>query len=128
MDPVRLSYLFGYTLLVSLPIAWTDIPCQYCGSRMLCTLPFNPDYAEVVNCTIACMKFDGFSDSDGSRVVIRGCSSNNTNTCEAGVELFGATGTRCSCNTQNCNQSTRVTLQASCPALAIIVIYILSFI
>jgi len=106
-----LLFFIGSLLLSSSSMA--DIPCHYCGSRALCTLPFNSDFAESINCTISCMKFDGLSDSDGTRVVIRGCGANNTNLCESTMKMAGATGTLCNCNTQYCNHESKTSLNFS---------------
>ena len=74
------------------------------------------------------MKFDGYSDLDGSRVVVRDCSQNDVTKCETDSKWFSATGTMCSCNLDNCNlgitlaRANPVTLAALIAALYIFLI------
>ena len=55
-------------------------------------------------CKKACMKFDGIAE-DGKRVLVRDCAPNDMdkNECEEEKEWFGATGSICYCNAENCN-------------------------
>ena len=61
---------------------------------------------EKISCPDACVKFDGTND-DGDRVIMRGCVLEDyaleTNTCREEYEWFGAQGTICHCNAENCN-------------------------
>ena len=58
---ISLSELkFGGIFIVVVVFVVTLIPagsgyiqCHYCGVRKLCTLPFDPDYAEQINCSVS---------------------------------------------------------------------------
>ena len=49
------------------------IECHYCGPRKLCTLPYDEEKSERITCEKSCMKFDGKSETDGKRVLVRSC-------------------------------------------------------
>ena len=68
------------------------------------------------------MKFDGFSDADSSRVVVRDCSTDDTTECTDGSSWFSATGTLCSCNSGNCNSAPVVQTSSFVASAAVIVI------
>ena len=98
--------------------ASAEIQCHYCGLEKLCPLPYteknikstvdDDDNQEIrmnrKTCPKSCIKFDGFAD-DGKRVLVRDCSADNldTNECKTDQEFFGAKGTLCYCNAENCN-------------------------
>ena len=98
--------IFSYALI----IVKADIDCYSCGYGPLCPLPFNQEDLEVtgkVSCQKSCLKFDGLSDEDGKRVIIRTCSTNEfngvINECKEEQRFNGATGKACLCNASNCN-------------------------
>lgn len=55
------------------------------------------------------MKFDGYSEDDGKRVVVRDCTKDDQdiNKCDDHQKYIGAIGTMCYCNADNCNGAER---------------------
>lgn len=107
-----------------------DIACHYCGIERLCPLPY--DIKDILNedgttssnkkyCKKACMKFDGVAE-DGKRVLVRDCAPDDMdkNECEEEKEWFGATGSICYCNAENCNPATRVKTDRTVMAVALV--------
>lgn len=82
-----------------------DIECHYCGERHLCPLPYKEKDTERVNCQKSCMKFDGYSQVDNKRILVRGCGQRDINECTTNTTYFGAVGTTCLCNGINCNSA-----------------------
>ena len=74
-------------------------------SSLLCPLPFSEDKVETVNCAKSCMKFDGFSELDNKRVLVRGCGTEDANACNKNFTYFGAVGVECVCNSPTCNSA-----------------------
>ena len=93
-------------ILLSIPlIVQATISCHYCGVRKLCPLPYRDIEAETVSCAKSCMKFDGYSETDNKRVLIRSCGEEDVNRCSKNSTWFGARGEMCLCNAANCNSA-----------------------
>lgn len=86
-----------------------DIECHYCGLRKICPLPYKhkAEDNEKVYCKKSCMKFDGYSEVDNRRVLVRSCGEDDINSCSKNATWFGAKGVLCQCNAANCNSSMR---------------------
>ena len=95
------SLLILTSILVHLVKA--NIQCHYCGMRSLCPLPYKAEETERVSCAASCMKFDGYSEVDNKRVLIRACGEEDVNRCGKNSTWFGARGELCLCNAANCN-------------------------
>ena len=105
------------SLLLIFPIiliqVQANIDCHYCGLRKLCPLPYRDDEAEKVSCAKSCMKFDGYSETDNKRVLIRSCGEEDVNRCSKNSTWFGARGEMCLCNAANCNSAQNVSYNLS---------------
>lgn len=92
-------------ILALISLAKANIECHYCGLRQLCPLPYDEDKTERISCAKSCMKFDGYSDMDNRRVLVRGCGAEDLNRCSKNSTWFGAKGEMCICNAQECNNA-----------------------
>ena len=110
-----LSALFFVSFMLT-SFTSAQIACHYCGIEKLCPLPY--DVKDILSdgsssnkkfCNKACMKFDGVAE-DSKRVLVRDCAPDDMdkNECEEEKEWFGATGTICYCNAENCNPAGRL--------------------
>ena len=97
-----LIFLFSL-IFASITVVHGTIECHFCGLRYLCPLPFSDDKVETISCAKSCMKFDGFSELDNKRVLVRGCGEEDVNLCSKNATYFGAKGTTCLCNAAMCN-------------------------
>lgn len=80
-----------------------SITCRYCGISLTCPLPFDENKVETITCAKSCLKFDGNSESDNKRVLVRGCGEEDANICNKNSTYHGAKGTTCVCNASHCN-------------------------
>ena len=76
----------------AISISYAKIDCHYCGIKELCPLPYSEKKIETVNCEKSCMKFDGNSQVDNKRVLVRDCGEEDINLCSKNSTWFGATG------------------------------------
>ena len=69
-----------------------SILCHYCGINLKCPLPFDENKVETINCAKSCLKFDGNSEADNKRVLVRGCGEEDANICNKNSTYHGAKG------------------------------------
>ena len=104
VDPFKMNRFWLLIILTSLlNLAKASIECHYCGLRALCPLPYKEEETERIPCAKSCMKFDGYSEVDNKRVLIRSCGEEDVNRCGKNSTWFGARGEMCLCNAANCN-------------------------
>jgi hypothetical protein len=120
--------LFGaFALLISVTFVTASIDCHYCGLRKLCGLPYAEDESERITCAKSCMKFDGYSEMDNKRVIVRGCGEIDINKCEKNAAWFGAKGNLCLCNGFECNSSVKMAPNFVAGGLAAIIVAIVKY-
>ena len=75
-----------------------------------------------VTCAKSCMKFDGYSETDSKRVLIRSCGEQDINKCSKNSTWFGAKGEMCLCNAENCNTATNVAYNLTISVFCVILL------
>ncbi len=81
------------------------VECWYCGPKKECPLPWTEEGTDKLNCSGSCMKFDGWTEKENHRVMMRDCGYFKAEECSEDETLFdGVTkGRLCHCMTDNCN-------------------------
>ena len=108
-----ISFTLIFIICSTSLVSGSGIPCHYCGIKGLCPLPYDAEDEDnqYITCPNSCMKFDGYNDN--GRIIVRECSEKNLNQCDEDQEYFGAKGTLCICNGENCNPGNIPTLSVT---------------
>ena len=86
---ILILFSMSSVLIISIE---ASISCHYCGISLTCPLPFDENKVETINCAKSCLKFDGNSEADNKRVLVRGCGEEDANICNKNSTYHGAKG------------------------------------